>query len=429
MKNFIKYIQIVTHSIIESTTKLGFLKKCTQLVQDELHGVKLSFLLEADEQATAKGICVSLEGFGVAVFSPVEAFEGLQAEEGETLRQLMLAGLKSMQRLEKVAALSRRANEERSFLQRDPHPTLIAESVAMKAVLEASRKVAAHDTTVFLRGESGSGKEVLARYIHQQSRRAHKPFITLNCGALPTTLIESTLFGHERGAFTGANERHRGFFERAEGGTLFLDEIAELPLALQVKLLRVLQEKEFERLGAEQGIKTNVRVLAATHRNIEEMVSHGEFRADLYYRLHTFPLVLPPLRERPEDILPLALLLLRKATEKLNKAYIPFSSRQESQLLSYHWPGNIRELENILERAVILSEEGSLVLPTLQQSPLTPNCQQLPETFEEASRRSLQQAMKSCHGKIYGKDGAAALLGLNPSTLQSKLKKLKLRYT
>ena len=428
MSNFIKYIQLVTRSIAESTHKPGFLKKCTQLIQEELAGCSVVFLFETEERPHA-GLCLSLEGFGVAVLSPREAFTQLQAEEIETLRQLLSAGLKSMQRLEKVAALSRRANEERAFLQRDPHPTIIAESPAMKAVLEASRKVAAHDTTVFLRGESGSGKEVLARYIHQQSRRAHKPFITLNCGALPATLIESTLFGHERGAFTGATERHRGFFERAEGGTLFLDEIAELPLSLQVKLLRVLQEREFERLGAETPFKANVRVLAATHRNIEEMVSHGEFRADLYYRLHTFPLVLPPLRERRDDILPLAIFLLNKLSDKLNKTYVPFSSAQESQLLSYHWPGNIRELENILERAVILSEEDRLVLPSLQQNTLESPYQRRPETLGEATRGLLQEAMKSCHGKIYGKDGAAALLGLNPSTLQSKLKKLKLRYT
>jgi formate hydrogenlyase transcriptional activator len=426
MNLFSKFIQIVGRALSEANTRQSFYQRCSFEVQRSGRDRALLFF---SDKPLLQGEVFSLEESGVAVLSHRDP--ALSADEKQIIGQLLLSSVRQLHRLERVAALSRKASEEKLAEQRQQsNIQLTAQSAAMRALLEVCQKVALHDTAVFIRGESGTGKELLARYLHQHSRRSHKPFVAVNCGALPSHLIESALFGHERGAFTGATERHRGLFERAEGGTLFLDELAELPVAVQAKLLRVLQEKEFERLGGEQTIKANVRLLAATHRNIEEMVSHGEFRADLYYRLHTFPLILPPLRERRDDILPLARALLQKISERLHKPLLFLSDEEQQRLLAYQWPGNVRELENVLERAAILSSDDSLCLPALApmgRAPTQKPSEEI-ESFEAATRCILQRAMSATNHKIYGEDGAAALLGLNPSTLQSKLKKLGLRY-
>ena len=245
----------------------------------------------------------------------------------------------------------------------------IAASPAMRALLDLAGRVAASDATVLIAGESGSGKEVVARYVHRHSPRAGGPFVAINCAAIPDNLLEATLFGHEKGAFTGAAGAHAGKFEQAQGGTLLLDEVSEMPLALQAKLLRVLQEREVERLGGSRPVRLDVRVIATTNRDLGREVSAGRFREDLWYRLNVFPLDLPPLRERPEDVLPLANLFLKRYSKNMNPR---FSGEAERQLTAYGWPGNIRELENVAQRALILSpdqivEAHHLRLPAAQK--------------------------------------------------------------
>lgn len=239
---------------------------------------------------------------------------------------------------------------------------LVAESKAMKHVFSIAKKVLNKSISVLLQGETGTGKEVLARFLHFQSEKREHPFVVVNCGAIPHDLLESELFGHAKGAFTGAIDHKVGKFELANGGTLFLDEIGEMPLDLQVKLLRVLQEKEFERVGGAETIKVDVRVISATNKDLQEEVKANRFRADLYYRLNGFLIEIPPLRERAKDILPLAFMVMQKASKEFGKEVADFSAEAVQALLSYQWPGNIRELENVINRAVILTE-GKMILP------------------------------------------------------------------
>jgi formate hydrogenlyase transcriptional activator len=309
----------------------------------------------------------------------------------------------------------------------------VAESPAMQSVLERVRLVAPSQTTVLVRGETGTGKEGLARMVHDLSPRFNAPFVTVNLGALPDTLIESELFGHEKGAFTGAARRRAGRFEQAEGGTLFLDEVGDAPPSVQVRLLRVLQERELQRVGGSESLRVDVRVVAATNRDLEAMVAQGTFRQDLYYRLSVFPLQLPPLRERRDEIRALAsYFLTREAAVMHRKAPVVPGAAWEA-LERYPWPGNVRELENFVQRALILSPGPELRLPELPPSApagdggapaaRAPALAAPPRRFEEEMRDLLARALAATSGRIYGPQGAAALLGLKPSTLQGKLKK------
>ena len=321
----------------------------------------------------------------------------------------------------KAETLSRRLAEI------EPARPLVAVSGAMRELVAQCELVAAHPVSVLLRGESGTGKEVLARHIHRCSDRAEAAFVAVNCAALPEALIESELFGHERGAFTGATQRHTGRFERASGGTLFLDEVAELPLAVQAKLLRVLQEGCFERVGGRETVTVDVRVIAASHRPLEEMLEQGAFRADLYYRLAVFPIVIPPLRERPEDIPALVSNKLQQMCARMGRE-VPVVPRATLRALcAAPWPGNVRELESYLERATILSAGSELVLPT-SLAPSQPKRGALGVTptakLDQAIKAAVERALSAARGKIYGKDGAAAALGLKPSTLQAKMMRL-----
>jgi transcriptional regulator with GAF, ATPase, and Fis domain len=349
----------------------------------------------------------------------------------ETLGRILAFAQHHCRLVERIAKLSSGAQHEtqtlRQELLRYTEPdTLVARSESMRRVVESADLVAQHDTAVLLRGESGTGKELLARRIHRLSRRARQPFVSVNCGALPETLMESELFGHEKGAFTGAVGRYRGRFERANNGTIFLDEIAELPQSAQVKLLRVLQEGEFERLGGEETVRVNVRVLAATHRPLESMMERGEFRADLFYRINVFPIVIPPLRERREDIPVLAQRILAETSKRLGCRMPPLGPKGAAKLLDCPWEGNVRELANTLERAVIVSQgreldfselpSGSLSLPSRPEG--------FPQTFEDAARRTIRNALEACQGRVYGRQGAAARLGMPPSTLQGKMRRL-----
>jgi DNA-binding NtrC family response regulator len=305
-------------------------------------------------------------------------------------------------------------------------PGIVGNSSKLKDVLNQLAVVAPTDTSVLILGESGTGKEKIASCIRDLSPRRDKPYVRVNCAALPTALVESELFGHERGAFTGASDRRIGKFELAQNGTILLDEISEMPLDVQVKFLRVLQEREIERVGGNTTIKVNVRIIAASNRNLEYEVAAGKFRMDLYYRLNVFPLVLPALRERKEDIPILVRHFVELYSSKLGRGRMKVAESAIEQLLDYPWPGNIRELEHLVERTVLMNPEPiiqSFALPTARK-PETAQPTESIQTIEELERTHIITALKHSKGKVSGPDGAASLLGINVSTLNSKIKKL-----
>ncbi len=304
---------------------------------------------------------------------------------------------------------------------------LIGKSKKFTEVLELAKMVSPLDTSVLILGESGTGKELIAHSIHKLSSRRHKPYIVVNCGTLPSNLIESELFGHEKGSFTGATARREGKFELADGGTIFLDEIGELPLELQVKFLRVLQEKEIEPIGGKPK-KINVRVLAATNKDLEEEVAAGRFRIDLYYRLNVFPLLIPPLRQRKEDIPLLAEHFIKKYSAEEGKVIPVLAKQTVDELRNYHWPGNIRELENTIQRNVVLAKGADIEKLEMPTSKMTAksiaNSSDKFKTIIENERDHIMAVLESCNWKISGKGGAAEILDVNVNTLNSRIKKL-----
>ena len=311
------------------------------------------------------------------------------------------------------------------------HGSLIGKSPRLQRVREQIAQVAPTDSTVLIQGETGTGKELVARAIHDQSSRRDRPLIKINCAALPRELVESELFGHEKGAFTGAVQQRRGRFELADGGTLFLDEVGELPPEAQAKLLRVLQEREFERVGGTRILRVDVRVIAATNRDLHAEVGASRFRADLYYRLNVFPIVLPPLRERREDI-PLLLRHAAAATaRKLGRATDGISPAFIERASAYDWPGNIRELENLVERALIMSCDGMLDASDLLVVPVRAvgAAPTGAVTLEEVERDHIRRTLDATSWKIEGDHGAARVLGLKPSTLRGRMRKLGIRKT
>jgi len=311
-----------------------------------------------------------------------------------------------------------------------PPDEIIGRSDAIRNIMQLIGKVAPSETTVLILGETGTGKELIARAIHRHSPRRSKPLVKVNCGALPASLVESELFGHEKGSFTGASERRIGKFERAHGGTIFLDEIGEMPPELQVKLLRVLQEKELERIGGSTSIKVDVRIIAATNRQLENEMAAGRFRADLYYRLNVFPLTVPPLRERRSDIPLLAAHFLRQYCIREKKGISRIPPDHLAMLTRYHWPGNIRELENIIARSVLLSTGDEFcgdVIPAAVQNHHPSAQSRILKTMAQNEKDHILQALAVCNDKIHGPGGAAALLNINASTLVSRMKKLGIR--
>lgn len=308
---------------------------------------------------------------------------------------------------------------------------IVGRSAPMQAVLNHVRRVAATDASVLIQGESGTGKELIARAIHSASKRRHKPLIKINCAALPAGLVESELFGHEKGAFTGAIAKRTGRFELADGGTIFLDEIGEIPLETQVKLLRVLQEQEFERVGGHAPIRVDVRVIAATNRNLLQAVAEKTFRDDLYYRLNVFPVFTPPLRERSEDIPLLVSYLINKFSRRLDKRVEGIGEASMRRLHTYHWPGNIRELENVIERAIILCDDPILeidsgLLPG--SAPAVGIRVSVPEDgrLEAVEKQHIEAVLEQTGWVVEGEKGAARILDLNPSTLRYRMKKLNI---
>jgi PAS domain S-box-containing protein len=302
---------------------------------------------------------------------------------------------------------------------------IIGESDSLMHSLYRIEQVAKTNSTVLLEGETGTGKELFAIAIHNKSNRKNKPFVKVNCASLPATLIESELFGHEKGAFTGAIQKQIGRFELANGGTLFLDEIGEIPIELQSKLLRVLQEGEFERIGSPKTIKVDVRIIAATNRNLEEQIKQKEFRKDLYYRLNVYPITIAPLRDRLSDIPLLAEHFVKRCNLQLGKNIIRITKKTIKQLQSYSWPGNIRELENIIERAAIISNGKSLSVEPLLKPEFEDTNTLLP--LDEYQRRYIIKVLEKTYWKVDGVNGAARILEINPETLRSRMRKLEIK--
>lgn len=329
---------------------------------------------------------------------------------------------------QKIQLLRDKLAEEKLFLEEEVRrdfatSEIIGRSPAMMRVLNQIETVAPSDATVLLLGETGTGKELLARAVHERSRRAGRTFVKLNCSAIPMGLMESELFGHERGAFTGALERRTGRFELAHQGTLFLDEVGDLPLELQPKLLRAIQEREFERLGSNVTQTVDVRLIAATHRPLSAMVQEGSFRQDLFYRLCVFPIPVPPLRERKEDIPSLVRYFVQKYAARMDRKIERIPTTTMEALVAWSWPGNIRELQNLMERSVILSQGPELRVPLPElRSPSEPEAPG--RTHEEVKSQRIRAVLKECRGLISGPHGAAARLGLKRTTLNSRMKKL-----
>jgi formate hydrogenlyase transcriptional activator len=307
---------------------------------------------------------------------------------------------------------------------------IVGTSPALKSVLSRISKVAPSDSTVFITGETGTGKELVARAIHRRSHRSSRPFVSVNCAAIPRDLVASELFGHEKGAFTGATQRRVGRFELAGGGTIFLDEVGELPAETQIALLRVLQEHEFERVGGTRPMRADVRVIAATNRDLQAAISAGSFRSDLFYRLHVFPIEIPPLRERREDIPLLVEYFIDRYARKAGKHMTTVEKRTLQVLQSYPWPGNIRELQNVIERSMILCETEIFSIDENWLPPhLTPESKQqveLPQRLLVQEKDMIEAALKDTRGRVSGPTGAAAKLGIPRSTLESKIRSLKI---
>ncbi|MBL8681649.1 MAG: sigma 54-interacting transcriptional regulator [Myxococcales bacterium] len=362
----------------------------------------------------------------VEVYGQLLSLALVNAELSSALARLSAQehAVKSLLERERYGANAIEARQERPAIDASRSPK-------MRAVYERAAQVAVADTPVLVRGETGTGKEHLARLLHARSRRSDRPFVTMNCAAIPESLLEPELFGVVKGAFTGAVASRPGRFQTANGGTLLLDEIGELSMPLQAKLLRVLQEGTFEPVGSDRTVRVDVRIVAATHVDLERAIAKGRFREDLYYRLAVFPLELPPLRERMEDLASLAAALIDRLSERANRrGRFKLGEDALAVLRGYHWPGNIRELANVLERAMILSPSSTLHASAIDlgsravAAPAAIERAGAVRTLEEVERDHIRETLVRTKGKLYGKDGAAALLGLKPSTLQSRMKKL-----
>jgi formate hydrogenlyase transcriptional activator len=360
---------------------------------------------------------------------------GFAPEEVELLNQVaqqIALAVENALAYKQIAQLKDKLAEEKLYLEEEIQTEynfeeIIGDSLALRAVLKEVRVVGPTDSTVLILGETGTGKELIARALHNRSDRRERTFVKLNCAAIPTGLLESELFGHEKGAFTGAIATKIGRFELADRGTLFLDEVGEIPIELQVKLLRVLQEQEFERLGSTRTIRVNVRILAATNRDLVRLVEEQKFRNDLYYRLKVFPITVPPLRERPEDIPLLVRHFTQKFAQRMKKRIETIPSEAMKALQTYFWPGNVRELENFVERAVILTQRQNLYvsLAELKQTP-SHNTNSGTTTLEQAEREHILKVLRNSNWTISGHSGAATKLGMKRTTLQSKMQKLNI---
>lgn len=396
--------------------------------------------------AAAAGPLTEPDGgpLGVLVAVPVPGAE-LDETACEVLGRSLepfAAALAHHRRVHELERLREAAEAEKNALLTRLHRREIVEEIvgaegSLRAVMTRVEQVAPTDAPVLILGETGTGKEVIARAIHARSARADGPIVRVNCGAIPPELVDSELFGHEKGAFTGALATRKGWFERADGGTLFLDEVGDLPLAAQVRLLRILQDGTYERVGGQQTRRADVRLLAATHRDMEALVREGRFREDLWFRISVFPLYLPPLRSRPDDIPALARHFAGAAGLRLGPAPLALDDDDLALLLAYPWPGNVRELAAVIERAAILGGGHRLdvrgamgtKLHALQTRLAEPPAPDEPfPSLDEAMRRHIEAALRRCGGRIEGERGAAALLGINPHTLRGRMRKLGVEW-
>ena len=402
-------------------------------------------------------------GLIILAAAPGRDFETTHLDFAQQLLEPFSAALENDRRLHELNALREAAEaDRRSLLSRlgrqDVNEEVVGAQTGLKHVIDRVELVAKSDVPVLILGETGTGKEVVSRAIHTRSKRGSGPFIRVNCGAIPAELIDSQLFGHEKGSFTGAAEQHQGWFERADGGTLFLDEIGELPLAAQVRLLRVLQDHQVERVGGRQPIHVDVRIVAATHRDLAAMVKQRSFREDLWYRINVFPILLPRLRERIEDIPALVRHFSQRAAVRFGLPPVEASPADLRLLASYPWPGNIRELGAVIDRAAILGNGKTLEVATslglsqplpyaepsdeptfyevIPESPATPTRPVENEstfariaTLDAAMREHIERALAASGGQIEGRSGTAALLGINPHTLRARMRKLKINWS
>ena len=378
---------------------------------------------------------------GISLWAPgKDRFTQEHLELFAMLRDPFAIALSNSRRYKELLAYKDRLVDDKQYLETELRKTsggeIIGVNGGLRDVMQKVQQVAHLDSPVLLLGETGVGKEMIAGAVHNGSPRRKGPFIKVNCGAIPDTLIDSELFGYEKGAFTGAVARKRGRFERAHTGTLFLDEIGELPINAQVRFLRVLQEKVIERIGGSQSIPVDIRIIAATHRDLPAMVERGEFRQDLFFRLQVFPIEIPPLRDRLEDIPSLTSHFLVKKAREIGLDYIPALEKSAlTRLAAYHWPGNIRELENTVERAIIVSggnalsfEEFGLSLGPAGETSIQTDHLDEALSLDEVVRRHIQKVLSSAGGKVGGSDGAAATLQMNESTLRHKMRKLGIPF-
>ncbi|BCA53236.1 hypothetical protein W02_03760 [Nitrospira sp. KM1] len=347
----------------------------------------------------------------------------------EQVAKQVAVAVENVLAFQQIAALKDRLTEEKTYLEEELRSTagfedIIGSSSALKEVLRQVEVVAPTDSTVLIQGETGTGKELVARAIHRLSGRKERTFVKLNCAAIPNGLLESELFGHERGAFTGALAQKVGRFELADKGTIFLDEVGEIPLELQSKLLRVLQEQEFERLGGTKTLRVNVRLIAATNRDLGSLAETNQFRSDLYYRLNVFPVTMPPLRERREDIPALVQYFTKLYATRMNKDILTVPTKTLEMLSGYAWPGNIRELENLVERAVILTQGTDLQMPLIEVHRHDHRATATPATLKDNEHDLIVRTLREVKWVIGGSDGAAARLGMKRTTLTSKIKRL-----
>lgn len=419
------------------------------LVPPELDGEVLAGPLSGPDGPI--GVLVLLADFP-------RSFQPLHEQMFQALLEPFSAALENDRRLRELAALREAAEADRRTLlsrlgRQDVNEAIVGAETGLRHVMERVELVSQSDVPVLILGETGTGKEVVSRAIHTRSPRGHGPFIRVNCGAIPPDLIDSQLFGHERGSFTGASDTRSGWFERADGGTLFLDEIGELPLPAQVRLLRVLQDGFIERVGGQEPIRVDVRIVAATHRDLAMMVKLGTFREDLWYRINVFPIFLPRLRERVDDIPALARHFSQRAAARFGLTFVEPTGEDLQILMNYPWPGNIRELGAVIDRAAILGEGRTLEvakslgigrsLPTVHSSeptfyevipevahPLAPAGTESEEviSLDGAMKEHIERALKATRGRIEGKQGAAALLKINPHTLRARMRKLGVRW-
>ena len=363
----------------------------------------------------------------------------LENEESEVIGTLSIGSDITAQEdaFTEIELLKQRLEEENIQLKEELSKSsargeIIGKSDGIRYVIQRALQVAETDSTVLLEGETGVGKEIIANFIQQNSKRKNQPFIKINCAAIPSTLLESELFGHTKGAFTGADRNKKGMVEIADGGTLFLDEIGDFPNEIQPKLLRFLQEGEYIPLGSEQSKKVDVRIIAATNRELLKEIENGRFRNDLYYRLYIYPITIPALRDRVDDIPEFAEYFIKMYAKKHNKSITKISKLVVDELKKYHWPGNVRELENILERAVIVSnsdtikiKDVSLFINEMNNQSESVSCNKF-NTLEDIERNYITKVLKHCNWQVHGEKGAAAILGLNPNTLRSRIKKLNI---